>query len=58
VGGVEMNAVQGADMTILSAGLVHNDLISEGYHSIRKEAHSSSPASARTKRTVCKASTP
>ncbi|MGY1939971.1 enoyl-CoA hydratase-related protein [Nocardia gipuzkoensis] len=31
-----MNAVQGADMTILSAGLVHNDLISEGYHSIRK----------------------
>jgi len=27
---------QGADVTILSAGLVHNSLISEGYHSIRK----------------------
>ncbi|MFI6309583.1 NDMA-dependent alcohol dehydrogenase [Nocardia fusca] len=27
---------QGADVTILAAGLVHNELITEGYHSIRK----------------------
>ena len=27
---------QGADVTILTAGLVHNDLITEGYNSIRK----------------------
>ncbi|MBY8862962.1 NDMA-dependent alcohol dehydrogenase [Nocardia sp. CA2R105] len=27
---------QGADVTILTAGTVHNDLITEGYHSIRK----------------------